>query len=163
MTKSLFKINFLCIFGVFWWLHSCQYGFLGCTSCFTHADNHYKPHYKLLTPYVYLILTLCIVKNDKNHFFCVFEVLAQDSTSTRIMKRWGCAWWGDGSPTLFAWLPRRNHLCGTSEHRVSTLCGPFSLSGMDCDLGLVGLDLWNSSRALEMVLAITVYDLPRCP
>ena len=62
-----------------------------------------------MTPYVYLILILCIVKNDKNHFFYVFEVLVQDSISTRLMKRWGCILWRDGLPALFPWLPRRNH------------------------------------------------------
>ena len=108
--KSLFMCNFWRIFGVFWWLHSCQYGFLGCTFCFIHADNHYKPHYKLLTPYASPIPTLYIVKNDKNHFFYVFEVLVQDSISTRLMKRWEYVLWRDGSPTLSPWLPRRNQL-----------------------------------------------------
>jgi hypothetical protein len=59
--------------------------------------------------HIYPISTLYIVKNDKNHFFYVFEVLVQDSISTRLMKRWEYVLWRDGSPTLFPWLPRRNH------------------------------------------------------
>jgi hypothetical protein len=106
--KSLFISNFWQLLRVFWWLHSCQYRSRGCSFCFTHADNHHKPHYKLLIPYVHLILTLCIVKNAKNHFFSMFEVLVHDSISTRLMKRWGCVLWKDSSPILYPWLPRRN-------------------------------------------------------
>ena len=46
---------------------------------FLFADNYYKPHYKLLTPFVYLRLTLSILKNGKNHIFSVIEVLVHDS------------------------------------------------------------------------------------
>ena len=156
-------MHFLAFFGIFWWFYACQYGSIGCTFWFTHGDNHYKPHYKLLTPYVYLILTLCIVKNDKNHFFCVFEVLVQDSISTPLMKRWGCGLWKDGSPTLFPWLPRRNHLVCYLITQDVDLLRPILTVRDGLWSGLVGLGLWNSSRALEMVLAITVYDSPRCP
>jgi hypothetical protein len=122
--NHVFTAFFLAFFGVFCWSESWQYGSIGYNFCFTHADNHYKPHYKLLTPYVHLILTLYIVKNDKNHFFYVFEVLVQDSISTRLMKRWEYVLWRDGSPTLFPWLPRRNQLVWYLRTQGIDLKGP---------------------------------------
>ena len=52
-------------------------------------------------PYIHLMLTLYIVKNDKNHFFYVFEVLVQNSISTLLMKKWEYVLGKDGSLTLF--------------------------------------------------------------
>ena len=70
--NHLFYGHSLAFFWVFWWFYPCQYGSIGYNFCFTHADNHYKLYYKLLTPYAYLILTLYIVRNDKNSLFlCV--------------------------------------------------------------------------------------------
>ena len=69
--NHLFYGHFLAFFGVFWWFYPCQYGYIGSTFCFSHADNHYKPHYKLLTQCVHLRLTLYIVRNGKSHIFSV--------------------------------------------------------------------------------------------
>ena len=49
---------------------------------------------------MYTLYTLYIVKNDKNHFFYVFEVLVQNSISTLLMKKWEYVFGKDGSLTL---------------------------------------------------------------
>ena len=81
--------------GIFWHF----WGFLmillmpiwvdGPTFCFTHADNYYKAHYKLLTPCVYLRFTLSILKNGKNHIFSVIEVLVHDSHRNMLYGQMG--------------------------------------------------------------------------
>ena len=60
------------------------------TFCFIHEDNYDKPHYKLLTPCVYLRLTLYVVKNGKNRIFSVLGCWCMTPISTRFMDRWEC-------------------------------------------------------------------------
>ena len=118
--KSPFLWAFFGIFGVFWWFYPCQYGSEGYTFWFTHTGNHYKLDYKL-TSYAYLILTLYIVRNDKkNHFFYVFRWWRKDLMPTRLMDRWECVLWTDGSPIPFPLLPQQNHWMWYSEHRLLT-------------------------------------------
>ena len=119
MTKITFFMGiFWAFFGVFWWFYPCQYGSIGSTFCFAHEDNYYKPHYKLLTPCVYLRLTLYILKHGKNHIFSVLGCWCMTPISTRLMDRWECALWIGGSPIHFPMLPGQNHLCGISTHRL---------------------------------------------
>ena len=116
--NHLFYGHFLAFSGIFWWFYPCQYGSIGSTFCFTYEDTYYKPHYKLLTPCVYLRLTLYILKNGKNHIFCVLGCWCMTPISTRLMDRWECALWTDDSPIHFPLSPGQNHLCGISTHRL---------------------------------------------
>ena len=110
MTKITFFMGiFWHFFWVFWWFYPCQYGSEEYNFWFTHTDNHYKLDYKLLTSYAYLILTLYLLKMTKNHFFYVFRWWCKDLMPTRLMDRWECVLWTDGSPIPFPLLPRQNH------------------------------------------------------
>ena len=148
MTKiTFFYGHFLAFFGIFWWSYPCQYGYIGPTFCFAHADNYYKPHYKLLTPCVYLRLTLYVVRNGKNHIFCVLGAGAWLPSQHAL--------WADGSASYGQMVLQSispcypgKITCVASQHRLLIKSGSFPLSSMDYGLELGELDLRNSSRAL---------------
>ena len=51
-----------------------------------------------------------LLKMTKNHFFYVFRWWCKDLIiPTRLMDRWECVLWTDGSPIPFSLLPRQNH------------------------------------------------------